>query len=201
MIYKKLVLYLQISKWTLTVGIILTIGYFLLAPAINGVFHPLPKEPQFPYSSSILPPEQTNKTESDFKPPEESTIVIPSIGVNSPIKYGGDSFSNKTVWHDRNSTVPGAGGNIVMVGHRFSYKTGDNSFYYLPNLKVGEIIQIFWNKKEHLYKVTESMEVEADQIEILTPSETEKLTLYTCTPLWTAHKRHVIIAIPFEKEN
>ena len=165
--YKELILYLQISKWMLTVGIILTLVYFLLAPAINGIFNPIPDTPLFPYSSDILTPEQTKNTEPTFSPPEENTLVIPSLGVNSTIKSGGNSLTNKNIWHDTNSTVPGAGGNIVMAGHRFSYKNGDNSFYHLPSLKVGEIIQIFWNGKENLYKVTESFEAEADQIELI----------------------------------
>ena len=47
---------------------------------------------------------------------------------------------------------------------------------------------------EYLYTVTEIKEVPASAIEIEAPTDTARLTLYTCTPLWNPVNRLVVIA-------
>jgi sortase A len=47
-----------------------------------------------------------------------------------------------------------------------------------------------------LYKVAEIKTVASTAGEVEAPTDTDQLTLYTCTPLWSAKERLVIVAKP-----
>jgi LPXTG-site transpeptidase (sortase) family protein len=66
----------------------------------------------------------------------------------------------------------------------------------LDKLEKGDGIRIFWSKRGFDYEVTDSYELEAGQVEILERGSVEKLTLYTCTPLFTQSRRLAVVAEP-----
>ena len=51
-----------------------------------------------------------------------------------------------------------------------------------------------WEDKEYDYKVTSIREVPPTAIEIEAPTDANIVTLYTCTPLWSAKNRLVVVA-------
>ncbi len=125
----------------------------------------------------------------------DNRLFIPGLGLNQLIHEGGAEALRKGVVRRGNTSTPGSGSNTVLVGHRFGYNN-DGVFYHLDKLKIGDPVVLHWEGERFEYTVTESFVVRADQVEIENPSQTELLTLYTCTPLWNPKDRLVIRAVP-----
>lgn len=87
----------------------------------------------------------------------------------------------------------------MLVGHRFTYD-GNGVFYHLDKLKVGDQLAVFWEGKKYQYTVTETKVVPATATEVEDQTQDPQLTLYTCTPLWSAKDRLVVIAKPLTEE-
>ena len=102
-------------------------------------------------------------------------------------------------WH-----IPGSGTpddtdgykNIVISGHRYLYTSGPNTFFNLDKIQTEDIIQIFWQNQEYKYQVNKIHIVEPNEISILEDTGQEKLTLFTCHPVYTTDQRLVIEALP-----
>ncbi len=94
-------------------------------------------------------------------------------------------------------------GNVVISGHRWipGRNPAYSAFRHVDKLEIGDKVSLFQGGKEYVYKVRESKTVSADAVEILEQTETPQLTLYTCTPLFTALKRLVYIADFVEVKN
>lgn len=130
-------------------------------------------------------------------------LSIPSIGVNIPIIIGdnGTVALGQGAWH-----IPGSGlpdepdgyKNIVLSAHRFLYTTGPNTFFNLDKVVVGDEMTINWEGQEYKYQVADIFVVEPEQVSILADDGKEKLTLFTCTPVFTTDKRLVVVAYPVE---
>lgn len=158
---------------------------------------------------SFKPPAYAvNLTDSPSSPGESATdqvfsqaptghrIVIPSITLESEIFTGTSPNNlNRGPWLRPNGSTPPEGSNTVIAGHRFSYgSNGRWIFYHLDKLRTGDRIGIYWDQDEYIYEVTESKVVPATAVEIESATDDQRLTLYTCTPIWTAENRLVIIA-------
>lgn len=128
-------------------------------------------------------------------PPAENTLVIPSIAIDETV-IEGDSLAvigGGGVWRRPQTSTPDKGGNTVIIGHRFSY-SDPSTFYHLDKIDEGERLSVWWNSQEYVYEVFESVVVPATAIEIEDNTEEPILTLYTCTPIWTAQDRLVVRA-------
>jgi len=124
-------------------------------------------------------------------------VIIPKIHVNAPILEGSSAATlDNGIWHRPKTSVPGTGSNTVLVGHRYMYTTGPNTFYHLPKLEKGDEIVVYWNKQEFKYRVFETEIVEPYGTTIELQTDSEVLTLYTCTPLWNPTHRFVVKAKP-----
>lgn len=135
------------------------------------------------------------KPDDNVQFPAENRIVIPKIALDSEIFSGGPNALNKGPWQRPNTSTPLAGGNTVIAGHRYSYGIdGKWIFYHLDKLELGDRIGVYWQGKEYVYVVNQSKVVEATAVYIEGPTTNDQLTLYTCTPLWTAEKRLVVTA-------
>jgi len=78
--------------------------------------------------------------------------------------------------HVSSSSLPGQGGNSVIVGHR------DTHFSILQNLEHGDIINIQLENKNLSYTVADSFIVDKYQSEVMQEHGSEMLTLITCYP-------------------
>lgn len=158
---------------------------------------------KIPYESSIA---QANGLDSrKLKPtPKENRIIIPKMGLDSPIlESENKEILDQGIWRRPNTSNPENGSNTVIVAHRFLYtKTNKNdTFYFLDKLEENDLITVFWNGKDYNYKVKKVKVVEPEEISVENPSDKPILTLYTCTPILTAENRLVVIAEPVENEN
>ncbi len=176
-------------KWVNRLLLILIIGiniYILIAPVW----------PEVTYKVSSI----TTKpiTEDEFAGLDRSTnhLIIPSLNLDKPIYTGaGAEELNKGIWHRPQTSTPDKGSNTVFVGHRWLYNDPEAAvFYHLPKVKDSDKIVAVWDGKIYVYKVTNIKEVDPTEISVEAPTSDSRLTVYTCTPLWTATKRLIITA-------
>jgi LPXTG-site transpeptidase (sortase) family protein len=141
--------------------------------------------------AQIIPPKEQKKD------PENNTLRIKKIDVESGIIEGNtEEALLQGMWLRPNGSNPEKGGNTIITGHRFLYTSGQNTLYHLDKLTIGDEISVFWNTKEFKYSVAETKIVPPTATEIENPTQETQLTIYTCTPVWSATDRLVIIAKP-----
>ena len=148
------------------------------------------KDNGFIYPSQIAPADFVPKKEI----PLENRLVIPEIGVDGELNEGDKAALEMGLWHRPGTSNPALGGNTVIVAHRFLYSSGPITFYHLDKMQIGDEFSIYWEGKEYVYKVFDIFEVNPDQTEIEEDTVNNIVTLYTCTPLYTANKRLVVRA-------
>jgi LPXTG-site transpeptidase (sortase) family protein len=143
------------------------------------------------------------ETTSNLQPLEEyiledlnTSLLIPSIDVEGIVVEGISSDNmNRGFWHFPSSEYPGEKGNCVIIGHRFEYlPPAKNTFYNLDKVNIGDSIVIKESEDIFTYIVTNIEVVEKNDISILKDTSDYRLTLVTCTPLWTSKQRLVITA-------
>jgi sortase A len=174
-----------------------TYNYFKYAYYISRIFI---QEDFKPDSSVKL---QGNKKASEEKTTETKKITFPSLGdkfgdliietggINVPVIHG-DSEKDLLagVGHYAGSRYPGEGSNIVLAGHRNSVFKG------LKDVKKGDKIKFNTTYGNYVYQVSEFKIINGGDKSIVQPTDTEKLTIYTCYPfnyVGNAPKRYVVI--------
>ena len=126
-------------------------------------------------------------------------VIIPKMQLDQTIHEVKNTKSIRNdIWRRPNTSTPEAGGNTVLVGHRFTYTNPNGVLYHLDKLAVNDEIAVTWNTKRYVYKVHDIKVVDSHEVSVEAPTEKPQLTLYTCTPLWNPTKRLVVIA-PLEK--
>jgi len=125
-----------------------------------------------------------------------TTILVENLNIQGEIVQGENSQRmNDGFWHFPTSALPGERGNAVIIGHRFMHlPPRKDTFFNLEDIKIGEKINIISNSGNLTYIVVETKVVEPNDISVITDSDDYKLTLITCTPLWTSEKRFVVTA-------
>jgi sortase A len=119
-------------------------------------------------------------------------IVIPKLQLDERIYDGtADYLVHLGVWRRPQTSRPGEGSNTVMVGHRFTYN-GPSVFYHLDKLEAGDEILVIWSGRLYLYRVFDKRDVDPTEVAIESQTDKERLTLYTCNPLWSLRYRLVI---------
>ncbi len=113
--------------------------------------------------------------------PTHNRLVIPKIGVDTPIVEGPNlNVLNKHegVWHQRGAIVSD---NFVLAGHRFRYlPPNTTTFYNLSQLQAGDTVVVDWYGKRYEYDVVSNTRVNQSNSTILAPTPDTQLTLYTC---------------------
>lgn len=134
---------------------------------------------------------------------DEYRLMIPSIGVDMNIIFTdneGYGLANGA-WH-----LPGSGSpdnpddykNIIISAHRYLYTSGPNTFFNLDKVAADDDIIITWAGVEYKYKIAKTFVVEPTEVSILADTGVEKLTLFTCTPVFTTKQRLVVEAYPYD---
>jgi LPXTG-site transpeptidase (sortase) family protein len=87
------------------------------------------------------------------------------------------TIAEKEASHLASSARPGEQGNIIIYGHNTRQIMGN-----IRALTGNEIITLTTaDGQEHHYRITKIAEVQPDETEFLLPTQTETLTLYTCS--------------------
>lgn len=135
----------------------------------------------------VVVPEGNEGRGKDISLPEGHYLNIPRIGVDTIIwEADNSSYENalkKGVWRVPDFADPsknGQGRPMRLAAHRFGYLEWSqdyrlkNSFYDLPKLKNGEMIEIVWDQVRYTYqiqKVEEGTEI---------TDYSSDLIMYTC---------------------
>jgi sortase (surface protein transpeptidase) len=137
----------------------------LLGRALNDTSKQMVAEAK---AAPIVPKDPTSVSEITRDPslPEGYYLGIPRIGVATAIlEAPSDNYEQvlrKGVWRVpefADPTTPGQGRPIILAAHRFGYTdwTQDyrlkNSFYELPKLKNGDMVEIVWNQHRYKYQI------------------------------------------------
>ena len=148
--------------------------------------------------ANILAPQNDtppSDTPAAAAPPTSNQLVIPSIFFNETILEGDTiATADRGAWRRPASSTPDAGGNTVIVGHRWTYRAARDIFFHLDKVKVGDSLAVYWQQNEYIYKVTSIQVVEPHEIWVEEQTDIPSLTLYTCTPVWSSKHRLVIRA-------
>jgi sortase A len=128
----------------------------------------------------------------------QEILLIPSIGLSEEVYEGISEITlNEGVWIKPNGALPSdLNGNVILSGHRFGYMSeAQRVFYNLDKVKVGDAVGVIWDGTDYTYRVEEVIEVLPEDVWVEEQSVEKRLTLYTCTPLWTSERRLVVRAI------
>lgn len=183
--------HLRLINSLLLSAIILINVFVIFSPLVPGIL--------FWYKSQFNKKQQQNLTdqvmtsEPSYAGPNK--VIIPRIFTDHAVLEGPDiKTADKGLWHLPWTSTPDQGGNTVIAGHRFLYVRTPDTFYNLDKMQVGDDIAIYWNNQRYTYKVSEVKVVNPNEKEVEAPTGDNRLTLYTCTPLWTAKNRLVVVA-------
>ena len=128
-----------------------------------------------------------------FVEPSDNELIIPSIGVDETIVEGSsDGVLDSGVWHRPGTSSPNLLGNTVLAGHRYAFLSGPKTLYFLDRVSVEDEMIVAWKGSEYHYQVDSSTVVLSTDIAIEASSPTAKLTVYTCTPIWSETNRLVV---------
>jgi sortase A len=186
----------------LVIAIVVINGYILVLPFLPQVSLWLHKKQisglaGLPYRTKL----DNNANQNRASVPSDNRIIIPKIALDQHIYTGKSQYLvNKGPWARPNTSTPSRGSNTVIAGHRFTY-SGPATFYSLDKIMAGDIVVLYWQGKEYDYKVAKTEIVPATAIEIERPTKDSQLTIYTCTPLWSAKDRLVVIAKPIGQKD
>ena len=121
-------------------------------------------------------------------------LRIPSIDSENPVREGTErDVLSDSLGHESGTAFAGEEGNCVIAGHR-NYNFG-KYFNRLDEVEIDDLIYLDSATETYTYVVTDIQVVDPTDVEILEPIEgKETLPLYTCTPIYIATQRLVIIA-------
>jgi LPXTG-site transpeptidase (sortase) family protein len=123
-------------------------------------------------------------------------IVVPKYDIDlsiveAPVVNGYWELSETTASHGVGSANPGQLGNTVIFAH-----AKEKLFLPIRDIKKDDIIYVLTKDRWYRYKVTQSKLVTPDQIEEISQTDDEKLTLFTCSGFLDS-KRLIVSAAPY----
>lgn len=122
-----------------------------------------------------------------------AVLSIPSISCKAAVKEGSNrGILAKALGHMEGTALPGQIGNCVIAGHR-NYNFG-LYFNRLNEVALGDEIAITTREGVYTYTVTEIKVVEPEELSVLDQTENARLTLITCTPIYIATHRLIVVA-------
>lgn len=187
---------LPLVNTSLLLAIVAINGYIILAPVAPAVSfwwseHTHHTSQKLARQLHAAPPKATASASVSL----ENRLLIPSMQLDATVYEGTSMYTlNKGLWHRPNTTAPDKGGNTVIAGHRFTYTNPQGILYYLDKVHLGDEIGLYWSGTRYLYKVSEVKVVEPTAVQIEDNTPDARLTIYTCTPLWSPHQRLVVVA-------
>ena len=191
--------WLRFLNHGLSVAVSVLALYILLAPFLPNMTwwlrHSAPVK-VIGHAKTVTLPKPTPQNAAPA--PQTDELLIPRLGMEEAI-HGGKTIRSLRlgVWHLPYSSTPEAGGNTVLVGHRFTY-AGPAVFYHLDKVQKGDHVGIWWGGKAYEYEVYNIEVVPPTEVSVETKNTEPRLTIYTCTPLWNPKDRLVIQAHPVE---
>jgi sortase A len=144
--------------------------------------------------SDFLAPRQSGSTAPVLVAPQPTRLLIPAIGLDTPIKEvfivdGAWQVADYAAGYLHNTALPGEKGNAVLAGH-----AGMRGAVFRDLGALGPGADIYADAAgwRYHYRVRDTHSVLPTQIDVLAPTDTPVLTLLTCTN-WDT-QRLVVVA-------
>ncbi|NLL51078.1 MAG: class D sortase [Peptococcaceae bacterium] len=149
----------------------------------------LDREPLEPVQESK---EEPVKAVLDLSKEMEGLLIIDKINLRVPILTGINKRNlDLAVASVENTAKAGEVGNYVLAGH--NSHTYGLLFSRLDELTVGDRIVVQAKEQEYVYTVTESMIVQAEDVQVLRPDGEKRLiTLVTCDYSTKPYRRLIV---------
>lgn len=138
-----------------------------------------------------------NEGEVIFNMERENTeLTINSANIVGNVVDGETALEmERGFWHFPLSSRPGEKGNTVIIAHRFlNLPPRSDTFFNLDKVGVGDKITIEQDGGTYNYTVIDTKVVEKTDRDVLAQTNDHRVTLITCTPLWTSDQRLIVVA-------
>jgi len=128
-------------------------------------------------------------------------LRIVSAGIDTAVLPVGYTFQAGEVRYDTpretagqyaGTADPGQTGNLVIGGH-VSTRSGAAVFATLPDVAIGDVVEVFSGEQTYRYLITEMRVVAADATAVMKQTQDARLTLITCFPDRQYDHRLVVI--------
>lgn len=135
-------------------------------------------------------------------PATATRIRVPSVGIDAEVRAVGYTFEQGELQYDTpryeaghyvGSAAPGEAGNAVIAGH-VSTRGGNAVFQHLPDVGVGDVVEVERGEELYRYAVTELRVVDPGEVQVMARTGDPVLTLITCFPDRNYQDRLVVIA-------
>jgi sortase A len=156
---------------------------------------------QISYQTNYTQEQLANKSSEPNLPDQ---IIIPRIGVNSPVIFNSNKEKmledlKRGVLRYPESELPGEKGNIVLIGHSSGIPGDagqyDNVFALLSELKKGDQVTLYFKGNQFNYSIFDKNVIRSDFKDLkLDSSGDSNLILITCWPLGTNFRRLAVLA-------
>jgi sortase A len=125
----------------------------------------------------------------------KTVLSIDSADIKGKVVDGETSEQmERGFWHFPLSSQPGKRGNTVIIAHRFLYlPPRTDTFFSLDKVQIGDKITVTQKDGTYNYTVIERKVVAKTDRDVLAPTNDYRITLITCTPLWTSDRRLVVV--------
>lgn len=127
-------------------------------------------------------------------PPPLAVLRIPRLGLEVPVLEGTDEWTlDRAVGHIEGTARPGQAGNVGIAGHR------DSWFRVLKDVTRGELMELALPGQVRRFRVERLSIVTPDDVQVLAPARSPRLTLVTCYPFYfvgSAPQRFIVQAMP-----
>ena len=132
------------------------------------------------------------RLDSRIRPGEPlGRLSIPKIGARFVFVAGtGEKSLKKGPGHYRGTVLPGQRGTVGIAGHRTTYLA---PFRRLDRLHKRDVVLLKMPYGRFRYRVQRSIVVSPSNASSLGPARHDRLVLTTCTPLFSAAKRLIVI--------
>lgn len=136
-------------------------------------------------------------TNSAYTTEHAGQLIIDKIGVDMPIAATADSAEGLAIgaWLIPGTSTPDKSSNTAIAGHRFQHlPPSSKTLYLLDKLEVGDEIVVYWQSRKYTYQMSDSEIVLPEDLTVLNATSSSRLTLITCTPIFSTEKRLIVTA-------
>ncbi len=130
----------------------------------------------------------------------EGILIIDKIDLKLPILTEATPQNLKvSVSSIKGTGNPGAIGNYAIAGHRS--KAYGKNFNRLDELSEEDVILVTTHEKEYVYKITEKLHVQPDEVWVLEgDGKSKEITLVTCDPVNDPYQRLIVKGILIDQK-
>jgi sortase A len=127
-------------------------------------------------------------------------VRIPAVGIDAEVRSVGFVLLGGQLQYDTprfeagqytGSADPGQAGNLVIGGH-IANRGAAAVFSQLPQVKIGDVVEVFSGPAMFRYSITELRVVAPDATAVMARTHDATLTLITCSPD-ASHRDRVVV--------